>query len=377
MQKLITLTICFFSISFSFSQDSTKVLKLMFVGDVMGHSPQINSAYDSATKTFNYDSVFSRVKSVFSLADYVVANLEVTLAGEPYKGYPQFSSPDELVDGLVNSGVNVIVNANNHSVDRGGSGIKRTIEVLNAKGIPHTGTFLDSIDRVTHNPLIVEKYGIKLALLNYTYGTNGLVVPAPYIVNYIDTLKMGQDINTAKSLGVDDIVVFIHWGNEYERTPSTAQRWLAGWLHGKGVRIVIGSHPHVIQRMEATFDTDSTNGNVTVYSLGNFVSNQRKRYCDGGVLAYLELAKPDSGQSKIVNAGYIPVWVRTPYKNGRKKYQVLPVSEYENAARFNAAEDSSFTTFTTDTRTLLNSQNVNFPEIKFIDGNWIIPAANR
>jgi len=349
----------------------------MFVGDVMGHSPQINSAYDSATKTFNYDSVFSRVKSVFSLADYIIANLEVTLAGEPYKGYPQFSSPDELVDGLVNSGVNVIVNANNHSVDRGGSGIKRTIEVLNAKGIPHTGTFLDSIDRVTHNPLIVEKYGIKLALLNYTYGTNGLVVPAPYIVNYIDTLKMGQDINTAKSLGVDDIVVFIHWGNEYERTPSTAQRWLAGWLHGKGVRIVIGSHPHVIQRMEATFDTDSTNGNVTVYSLGNFVSNQRKRYCDGGVLAYLELAKPDSGQSKIVNAGYIPVWVRTPYKNGRKKYQVLPVSEYENAARFNAAEDSSFTTFTTDTRALFDSQNVNFPEIKFIDGNWIIPAANR
>jgi poly-gamma-glutamate synthesis protein (capsule biosynthesis protein) len=345
------------------------------VGDVMGHSPQINSAYDDSTKTYCYDSVFTRMKEVFAYADFVIANLEVTLGGEPYTGYPQFSSPDNLVDGLMNAGVDVLVTANNHSVDRGKDGIVRTINVLNSKGIPHTGTFLDSAQRDTVNPLIVEKNGFRLGLLNYTYGTNGISVPSPVIVNLIDTALIQRDVEKTKLLGVDEVVVFIHWGNEYEINPSKTQIKLADFMKRLGVRIIIGSHPHVIQHMEATLDTDSTTGQVVVYSLGNFVSNQRKRYCNGGVVTFVQLTRNETGQSQITNTGYIPVWVHIPYRDSKRVYQVLPVSKYELNSKqyFRAADDSLFTEFKTDSYNLLNTQNINFPEIKYQDGKWLFP----
>ncbi|MGD9977145.1 MAG: CapA family protein [Bacteroidales bacterium] len=360
-------------------QPDSSTLSLMFVGDVMGHAPQITSAYDEKSGTYSYDSVFVRMKDVFALADVVVANLEVTLAGGPYTGYPQFSSPDNLVDGLANAGVDVLVTANNHSVDRGRDGAIRTINVLSQKGIPHTGTFIDSASREGSNPLIVEKNGFRLGLLNYTYGTNGIPVPFPVIVNLIDTAVIRQDVAKARFLGVDEVIVFIHWGNEYETSPSRTQINLANFMEQLGVRIIIGSHPHVVQRMEAAYDTDSTTGQVVVYSLGNFVSNQRKRYCNGGVVALVQLKKNETGKTQIVEAGYIPVWVHTPFRNLRRMYQVLPVSGYEAASHkyFSNSEDSLFTEFKTDTYNLLSTQNSNFPEIKYRDGQWLFPSNGR
>jgi poly-gamma-glutamate synthesis protein (capsule biosynthesis protein) len=133
MRAILTVAM-FFWVHFVFAQtDST--IRLVFIGDVMGHSPQIQSAFDSATGKYNYVDVFAELKPILSAVDYSIANLEVTLGGKPYSGYPQFSSPDELVDGLMAAGVNVLVAANNHSVDRGSAGIKRTIDVLNSKKI--------------------------------------------------------------------------------------------------------------------------------------------------------------------------------------------------------------------------------------------------
>lgn len=373
--RTIYLTLSFLLIGLIGSGQNSKTLNLIFVGDVMGHSPQINSAYDDATKSYNYDSVFTRMKGVFSFADFVIANLEVTLAGPPYSGYPQFSSPDNLVDGLINAGVDILVTANNHSVDRGKDGIIRTIDVLSQKGIPHTGTFKDSAQRETINPLIVEKSGFRLGLLNYTYGTNGIPVPSPVIVNLIDTALIRKDVEKAKALGVDEVIVFIHWGNEYEINPSKTQIKLAEFMKGLGVRIIIGSHPHVVQRMEATFDTDSTTGQVVVYSLGNFVSNQRKRYCNGGVVTFVQLSKNEVGKTQITNTGYLPVWVHIPFRDLKRLYQVLPIAEYEPISKqyFSSADDSLFTEFKTDTYNLFNTQNVNFPEIKYKDGKWLFP----
>lgn len=373
----IYLTLSFLLLGFISSGQNNNTLNLIFVGDVMGHSPQINSAYDDETKSYNYDSVFTRMKGVFSYADITIANLEVTLAGEPYSGYPQFSSPDNLVDGLMNAGVDVLVTANNHSVDRGKDGIIRTIDVLSQKGIPHTGTFRDSAHRETINPLIIDKNGFRLGLLNYTYGTNGIPVPSPVIVNLIDTVLIRKDVEKTKALGVDEVIVFIHWGNEYETNPSKTQIKLAEFMKGLGVRIIIGSHPHVVQRMEATFDTDSTTGQVVVYSLGNFVSNQRKRYCNGGVVTFVQLSKNKVGKTQITNTGYIPVWVHIPFRDLKRLYQVLPVSEYESVSKqyFSTADDSLFTEFKTDTYNLMNTQNVNFPEIKYQEGKWLFPES--
>ncbi|HPM89980.1 MAG TPA: CapA family protein [Tenuifilaceae bacterium] len=373
---LLVFSTVFSSIVFAKSQEAdSSSLTLLFVGDVMGHSPQISSALNPLTGEYEYDSVFTRMKGVFSMADFTIANLEVTLGGEPYTGYPQFSSPDALVDGLINAGVNVLVTANNHSADRGAKGIQRTVETLDRKGIIHTGTFSDSSDRLKNNPLILEKNGMRIALLNYTYGTNGLPVPAPCIVNKIDTLVIIRDIAMTRLMNADEIVVFIHWGNEYERYPSAAQVAMANFLNRQGVRIVIGSHPHVVQPMEATLDTDSTTGRIVVYSLGNFVSNQRRRYCDGGALAAVKLVKKSTGKSEITAAGFLPVWVHTPSTASHKTFQVLPVSIYETAPKgyFSADELAQLTQFATDTRALMHEKNLNFPELIFYNGSWIIP----
>src|SRR5690606_14556216 len=138
---------------------------------IMGHDSQIASAFDAATKTYDYASCLAYMKPYIESADIAFGNLEVTLAGPPYKGYPQFSSPDALAVALKEVGFDVLVTANNHSVDRGRQGIERTIRVLDSLGIPHTGTFPDEVSRLNEYPLILIKNGFTLALLNYTYGT--------------------------------------------------------------------------------------------------------------------------------------------------------------------------------------------------------------
>lgn len=348
-------------------------LTLMFIGDVMGHGPQIRSAYNDETNSYDYEDVFSRVSPLFGLADITIANLEVTLAGEPYTGYPQFSSPDELVDGLTSSGVNVLVTANNHTVDRGKHGIIRTIDVLTEKGIPYAGSYYDAQHKDTTYPLIIEQNGIRLALLNYTYGTNGIPVPSPTVVNLIDTALIRADYNKAQSLNVDEVIVCIHWGNEYQRTPAIQQLQLTRFMHDLGIRLVIGSHPHVIQRMEASFDTDTTEGRVAVYSLGNFVSNQRQQYRNGGAVVALNIVK-ENGKTLINNAAHALVWVHTPIVNGKKLYRVLPVADYERHSHyFNDADKELFDEFVTDSRRLLERENYNFPEIGMRNNEWIVP----
>lgn len=348
-------------------------LTLMFIGDVMGHDPQIQSAFDEKTGQYNYDDVFSRVAPIFKRADITIANLEVTLGSEPYKGYPQFSSPDELVDGVIGAGVDVLVTANNHTVDRGKKGIIRTIDVITKKGIPYAGSYYDAQHRDTTYPLVIEQNGIRLALLNYTYGTNGLAVPSPTVVNLIDTALIRADYIKAQSLNVDEVIVCIHWGNEYERSPSMQQLKLTSFMHNLGIRLVIGSHPHVIQRMEASFDTDSTVGRVAVYSLGNFVSNQRQRFRNGGAIAAINIVK-ENGKTLIANAAYALVWVHTPIVNGKKLYRVLPVADYERQNDyFNEDDKEMFEQFATDSRTLFDRENFNFPEIGMRDNQWVVP----
>ena len=354
---------------------SDSTLTLLFIGDVMGHGPQINSAYDSVSDTYSYDTVFSRIKPFIELSDVAIANLEVTLAGKPFSGYPQFSSPDALATALKGAGVDALVTANNHSADRGKQGITRTIEVLNREGIPHTGTFMDQAERDTTYPLIIEKNGFRLALLNCTYGTNGIEVPKPTIVNLIDTAQIRRDYYRARLLNVDEVIAFVHWGVEYQEEPNAEMEMVAAYLHKLGIRIVIGSHPHVIQRMEATYDSDTTVGNVTVYSLGNFVSNQRNRYRNGGALAYLKLTKHEN-KSQIKKGGYLLAWVHTPIRDGRKVYQVLPVSEYEQLDSYFGADDQAlFNEFAKDSRDLYSRRNRNFPELIFLKrtGKWLLP----
>jgi poly-gamma-glutamate synthesis protein (capsule biosynthesis protein) len=356
---------CLAFVTSAFCQDTTR-LSLLFAGDIMGHDSQIASAYDPIKKKYSYASCFQFVKPYVDSADVAIGNLELTLAGPPYKGYPQFGSPDELGVTLKDIGFDVLVTANNHCVDRGRKGLERTITMLDSFKIAHTGTFKDSVSRVNDSPLFVEKGGFKLAIINYTYGTNGIPVPQPNIVNHLDTAIMRQDLMEAKEGTPDAIIVFTHWGNEYESLPNKWQKELTEFCFRHGAQLVIGAHPHVLQPMEWRKDKNQ----FVAYSLGNYVSGQRKRYTDGGAMAYLELEKirfkPDSAVTTIDSAGYYLGWVYRTVDT-QKDYYLIPVDESkkDNLTFIKDVESrAAYKVFVEDSRLLFRKYNKDVEEMK-------------
>jgi poly-gamma-glutamate synthesis protein (capsule biosynthesis protein) len=347
---------------------------LLFVGDIMGHDSQIAAAYDATTKKFDYSRCFQYVKPYIENVDLAIGNLEVTLAGPPHKGYPQFSSPDALAQTLKAVGFDALVTANNHCVDRGKKGLERTIMMLDSLHIPHTGTFADTASRMNSYPLLLEKNGFRLALLNYTYGTNGLPVYKQNIVNRLDTAVMRKDLQRARELKPDVIVVFTHWGTEYQSLPSKEQKMLTEFCFKQGAQLVIGAHPHVIQPMEWRKEQNQ----FVAYSLGNFVSGQRKRYTDGGAMAYLELQKiayaPDSTITTIDSAAYYLQWIQRT-SGAKKEYYILPVPEVEHdsIAIKDATSKAAFKVFTDDSRLLYKKYNKDVAEGSTVP----LPAVER
>jgi poly-gamma-glutamate synthesis protein (capsule biosynthesis protein) len=324
----------------------------------MQHQTQIDCAWDDSLNTYVYDYNFEYVAPIISAADLAIANLEVTLGGKPYTGYPAFSAPEQMVPAIIKAGIDIVGTANNHSCDRGKAGIKRTIRMLDSLGLNHTGTFADTLTRNATYPLIIKKNGIKLALLNYTYGTNGITVSGPVVVNMIDTAQMIADLHKASDSLPDKTIVFIHWGDEYQSQPNTFQTDLASLLFRNGADLVIGMHPHVIQKMERRYYPDSSGREVLVcYSLGNYISNQRDRYKDGGAMLQIELTKKE-GQTEITQAGYYLTWVYTPIINGKKKFYILPVSRAEQTGLVtDSASSPKLRLFASDSRQLLNTNN--------------------
>ncbi len=333
-------------------QDTSR-LKIIFAGDLMGHDEQIYSAWNHDSDKYNYDTCFSMIRDYVSSADLAFLNLEVSLAGPPYKGYPQFSSPDELAIAAKKAGFDIFLTANNHSLDRGKKGIERTISVLDSLGIIHTGTYTNTQQRDLDYPLVIEKNNIRLAILNYTYGTNGLKVTEPNIVNYTDTFVMARDLEKAKLASPDFIIVTMHWGIEYQRIENTQQQELAAFIFQHGADIIIGSHPHVIQPVRKYYlnKSDSSAYNIIVYSLGNLISNQRERYRDGGLIVGFNLEKTD--KTKISNIETFPVYVHKPYSGNWAKYFVLvPVNNFnEMEKKYNMSKEDKekFRIFREDT----------------------------
>ena len=339
----------------------------------MCHDEQIWSAENRETHLYNYDDVFQYIKPVIADADIAIANFEVTLGGPPYTGYPQFSSPDDLAVACKNAGIDYLVTANNHAADRGKKGIISTINKLDSIGIPHTGTFLNSSCRDSLTPLMIHKNGTSIALLNYTFSTNGIIVPEPVIVNMLDKELITRDINEAKDKNADIIILFLHWGTEYDTIPSKTQTDLAEYFQSIGVDMVIGSHPHVLQKMVRTKNNVTGNNDVVIYSLGNFVSNQRKPKTDGGSMVRIELTRIGE-KYNISNAGYYLTWVYAPIEKYRKKFFILPCSEFENKPDFFDKPEAylHMKKFISDSRKLFNEQNIDIKEYTFDGNSWVL-----
>ncbi|MEO0008079.1 MAG: hypothetical protein RJA20_2275 [Bacteroidota bacterium] len=314
------------------AQVKTDTLRLLFAGDVMGHAPQIASAQLTRDKKYDYEPCFQYVKPIVSSADLAIANLELTLPGKPpYTGYPMFRSPDALAEAIKNAGFDVLVTANNHSNDARGTGVISTLRTLDRLKLSHTGTFTDANERDTRYPLILSRNGFRLALLNYTYGTNGVPTDSPTIVNLIDKTRMAADLEKAKSQKPHYIIVFMHWGLEYQLTENAEQKDLAAFLVSNGADLIIGSHPHVVQpvRQEHVYTPEGYDKNVVVvYSLGNYISNQLKPHTDGGIMFEVELLKKEGAEkAETGKNGIIPVW-RYIHKDptGKTTYFVVPVA---------------------------------------------------
>ena len=185
-----------------------------------------------------------------NLSYAVIGNLEVTFSGKPYKGYPRFSSPDQLAFDIKNAGIEYLVTANNHIYDYGLKGFYKTLNILDSADIVHTGTFRNNADKQKRHPMIIEENGFKIALLNYTYEVNGGVYSSKILINEIDKNIIRNDLIETNKENYDAIIVFFHWGKEYQRTSDTRQKELAKLCFENGANMVIGSHPHVIQEME-------------------------------------------------------------------------------------------------------------------------------
>ncbi len=341
-----------------------KQVTLYFGGDLMQHTPQIKYA-QTADGGYDYFDCFAYVKDDVSDADIAIANLEVPLGGKPYSGYPRFCAPDEYAQGIKDAGFDIVMTTNNHTMDKGSQGAARTLDFLDKLEIAHFGTYRNQQERINSCPLFVEKNGIKIAFIGYTYGTNGIPVTPPLVVNLIDRTQILVDIQVAKNQGADAIIACMHWGVEYKTLPEQSERELARWMLSQGVDHIVGTHPHVIQPIEVhAAPTDSTDKHLIAYSLGNYISNQspattNKSMTDGGAVLRLTLTKK-LGVTKLTDCSYSFIWVSRPQVSGKKNYRVIPANA--DASAMGDKEKSMMDSFLDKARKLYKDHNIGISE---------------
>ncbi len=325
-------------------QDSLVTVSISVTGDIMCHSVQYNYAR-VATDSFNFNPVFSEIKRYLNKSDFIFGNLETVTAGERkgYSGYPFFNSPDAFISALKNAGFDLLTTANNHAIDRGEAGVRRTIEQLERNHLNYNGTFLNERDRDSIR--IFHTKGIDIAFLAYTYGTNGNPIPKgkAYLINLIDTLKIKNDIKRAKLMGAEIVLVHFHFGEEYQRVPNGYQREIVKKTILAGADIIIGGHTHVLQPIEffKTSDSEIDSGFV-IYSMGNFISNQRWRFSDGGAILTFSLTKNvNRGSIYLNDLEYLPIWIFKGPTGSGNQYVIIPseAAFYDSLFEFLTPED--------------------------------------
>nr|WP_255724631.1 CapA family protein [Shimazuella soli] len=292
------------------------------IGDVIMNDSQIQSGKTANSNDFR--KFFKAVQPYLSSPDLTIANFGMTLAGESkrYSRSSSFNAPDQTLDALKYTGVDILTTANNHANDTGEKGIIRTYSTIKKNGFLITGTAPSEQD---HKGVIVEKNGIKLGFLSYTERTNSSVPKGKsYLVNLIDPAKITKDIKQLKQQGAEYVIVSLHWGTELQRNPNEKQKKTALKVLQAGADVILGSRPHVPQQIEKMM----VNGQekLVVYSMGNFISNQSNSYTDEGVIVYLDIMKDaKTGKIKLTNASFLPTLVNKYKKGGKTEYMVVPL----------------------------------------------------
>ena len=308
--------------------DSSVTITISVVGDLMCHSPQFEYA-QVGKDSFDFSPVYRHVKNYLISSDFTLGNLETVTAGEEnggYTGYPFFNSPASYISALKDVGFDLFVTANNHALDRSEKGIVKTIDEISLRKLGYVGTFKSQRDRDSIR--IFDLKGIKIAVLAYSYGTNGNPIPKDksYLINLIDYDLIEKDIKMARINGAELVFVHFHFGDEYKREPVQFQQDVVNKTIEFGADIIIGGHPHVIQPVDFYKTTnDRLDTGFVAYSMGNFFSNQRKRYTDAGMILTIKIKKDlISNKFEINEVNYLPTWVFKGFTTNGKEYVIIP-----------------------------------------------------
>lgn len=305
---------------------------ILIMGDVMMHKDQIDN---SRTPDGGYDfsTYFTHVRDMMMDADLTVANMEFTLAGKPYSGYPCFSAPDGYEDYVASCGVDVFLTANNHILDKGKEGIERTLgrySQMEEEGlVKHTGCSDSEEDDMRRFPLMMAVRGTRVALVNFTYGTNLKISSEFPKVHLPDKKEIASAIRRAREAGAEFVIALPHWGTEYVLRHSAYQEKLADWLVEQGCDAVVGAHPHVVQDAEriAAIVDDRPKTAPVVYSLGNFISNMSAVNTQVGLVTKLKIVVDEDGNKRLLKPQFVFTWCTRP-GTLTDSYSTIPVRAF-------------------------------------------------
>jgi len=334
----------------------TSVATVAATGDILMHYPIIKTGVQG-DGSYDFGSIFPYFDDYVAEADYAAANLETTLSGldngYPYQGYPRFNCPDDIVDSLKNAGFDMLLTANNHTFDTGEKGMLRTLSVIDERGLARIGT---NADESEPKFTVQEVNGIKIGMLCYTYETEDgdperkslnclpMTETAAPLVNsfHYDRredfyAELEAHLAAMEGEGAEAVILFIHWGNEYQLKENEIQREMAQRICDLGVDVIVGGHPHVIQPLDIlTSRSDPEQKTVCLYSMGNAVSNQRleripsgKGYTEDGLLFQVTFSKYSDGTVLLESADILPTWVNltTGAESGKTAYEIIPLDK--------------------------------------------------
>ena len=313
---------------------------ICIIGDVMLHSAQIENCFSRYAATdhkadpaesghYDFSPCFSEIRTLLEDADICAANMEFTLAGPPYSGYPAFCAPDSYAGYAADCGVDIFLTANNHILDKGASGALRTLEVyrgMKERGILDTGCFADSVSMQERYPLIVKKKGLRIAFVNFTYGTNVTADSGFPAVCMMDREKIASAMEKARN-EADVIIALPHWGTEYALKHSAGQEEMAEFLVRRGADAVIGSHPHVVQDTGIIKALDGDYVPV-IYSTGNIISNMSADNTQIGLVVTVPVVRYMDGEARLCEPEFTFTWCSLP-GGLTDSHITIPVLEFE------------------------------------------------
>lgn len=318
-------------------------------GDILLHTPLHASAKTGSG--YDFSDMLKFIEEYYNRYDFMIANLEVPLAGadKGYSGYPLFNSPDAIATDLKEAGMDMMLTANNHTIDKGHDGLIRTQEVLTEAGLQYLGTQMTEEDA---DYIVQDINGIYVGMVCYTYETgdtsdgrktlNGNPVPkqstdlvTSFNPKQLDEFydEVVQTLHAMRDAGAEVTMLFIHWGNEYELKQNKTQSAIAQQLCELGVDVIVGGHPHVIQPFK-TLVSSTGHKTYCIYSVGNALSNQNRNslsstpnseYTEDGMIFGVTFEKWNDGTVNIQEITILPTWVNVFQGSSKRLYYIMPL----------------------------------------------------